>query len=77
MLKWGWDTKMAELVNLTRFGCKACVYNIIKHIYEYIIDKKNHDFERLALYSSSNSAELFNMKLDKAENTRMIEQENS
>ena len=21
MLKWGWDTKKTELVNLTRFGC--------------------------------------------------------
>ena len=21
MLKWGWDTKMTELVNLTGFGC--------------------------------------------------------
>ena len=23
MLKWGWDTKMTELMNLTRFGCLA------------------------------------------------------
>ena len=23
MLKWGWGTKMTELVNLTRFGCKG------------------------------------------------------
>ena len=23
MLKWGWDTKITELVNLTRFGCRA------------------------------------------------------
>ena len=28
MLKWGWDTKKNELVNLTRFGCAAMLSSL-------------------------------------------------
>ena len=36
MLKWGWDTKMTELVNLTRFGCSTllCKINATSECYK-------------------------------------------
>ena len=36
MLKWGWDTKMAELVNFTRFGWLS----ILMFHDEVVIDSK-------------------------------------
>ena len=32
MLKWGWDTKKTELVNLTRFGCITLYETAISYL---------------------------------------------
>ena len=32
MLKWGWDTQMTELMNLTRFGCLNSLVSTLKFV---------------------------------------------